>query len=230
MGDLAQVGVLVAALLEAAAQPKKIERLGDTLMPWCTAEQAEAFVAALPGIRELLEGDVDAALAGDPAAGSREEVILAYPGFRAVAVQRMAHFLWKLGVPLLPRLMTEYAHSTTGIDIHPGAGIGKRFFIDHGTGVVIGETAVIGDGVKLYQGVTLGGLSTRDAKGLRGKKRHPTLGNDVTVYANATILGGDTVIGDGCVIGANVFLTSSVPPFTTVRSKPQELEHWTYSG
>ena len=219
-----RAGQMSQVLLEGALSPQCREGLLEKLIPWTGKEKAELFLEQLPGIGALLRQDLRAALEGDPAAQNEEEVILAYPGFRAVAAQRMAHALWELEVPLLPRLMTEYAHSVTGIDIHPGAAIGKRFFIDHGTGVVIGETAVIGDDVKLYQGVTLGGLSTRDAVGLRGKKRHPTIGDRVTVYANATILGGETVIGDGCVIGANVFLTESVPSNTTVRMKQQEQE------
>lgn len=214
-------GLMIQAVMETGAVPEQVRKqLGN----WTGEAGAEAFLEQLSAVHNLLKGDIQAALEGDPAAKSEEEVIVAYPGFRAVAAQRMAHVLWKGKVPLLPRLITEYAHRITGIDIHPGARIGSGFFIDHGTGVVIGETTVIGDRVKLYQGVTLGGLSTRDAGALRGRKRHPTIGNDVTVYANATILGGDTVIGDGCIIGANVFLTGSVPPGTTVRMKPQELE------
>ena len=219
-----RVGELSQDLVAGALWSYRRGGLGEELAPWTGKVKAEAFLENLPGIGSLLREDLRAALEGDPAAQSEEEVILAYPGVRAVAIQRLAHELWGMEVPLLPRLMTEFAHSVTGIDIHPGAVIGKRFFIDHGTGVVIGETAVIGDDVKLYQGVTLGGLSTRDAAGLRGKKRHPTIGDRVTVYANATVLGGETVIGDGCVIGANVFLTGSVPPNTTVRMKQQEQE------
>jgi len=152
---------------------------------------------------------------GDPAARSFAEIIFAYPGFEAITVQRIAHVLWQLEVPLLPRIMTELAHSKTGIDIHPGAQVGKSFFIDHGTGVVIGETAVIGRNVKIYQGVTLGALSfPKDERGrlVRGTKRHPTLGDGVVVYAGATILGGDTVIGEGAVIGGNTWVVESVPP------------------
>lgn len=225
MESLERAGALCRLLLREIVEPgEELAALREALHVWMDPAAVEAFLDRLPEIRELARGDVRAAMEGDPAAVSREEVMQAYPGFRAVTIQRMAHVLWKLGVPLLPRLMTEYAHSATGIDIHPGARLGRRFFIDHGTGVVIGETAVIGDQVKLYQGVTLGGLSTRDAAGLRGKKRHPTIGDRVTVYANATILGGETVIGADCVIGANVFLTGSVPPGTTVRTKRQELE------
>jgi serine O-acetyltransferase len=180
------------------------------------AERAvERFLARLPELRRLLVLDVKAAMDGDPAARSYAEIIQAYPGFEAITTQRIAHELWKLQVPLLPRIMTEHAHSRTGIDIHPGAQIGESFFIDHGTGVVIGETAVIGRNVKIYQGVTLGALSfAKDALGqlLRDYKRHPTLGDNVVVYAGATILGGDTVIGEGAVIGGNTWVIESVPP------------------
>jgi serine O-acetyltransferase len=177
------------------------------------------FLRALPELRMLLEEDAQAAFEGDPAAKSYHEIIFCYPGLEAVSVYRLAHQLLLTGVPLVPRMMTEYAHSKTGIDIHPGARIGTGFFIDHGTGVVIGETCDIGRNVKLYQGVTLGALSfPRDAAGniIRGMKRHPTLEDEVVVYANATILGGDTVIGRGAVIGSNVWLTHSVAPGTVV--------------
>ncbi len=173
----------------------------------------------LPDFRALLEKDVQAAFEGDPAAKSHHEIIFCYPGLEAVSVYRIAHELLLLGVPLIPRMMAEHAHSRTGIDIHPGARIGPGFFIDHGTGVVIGETCDIGTNVKLYQGVTLGALSfPRDANGniIRGMKRHPTLEDEVVVYANATILGGDTVIGKNAVIGSNVWLTQSVAPSTVV--------------
>ena len=221
MDELKRVGELSRNLIDCVLRMGSVAELLD---PWIGEEKTAAFVKETLSLRQQLLEDIRAALEGDPAANGEEEIILAYPGFRAVAVQRMAHVLWNMKVPMLPRLMTEYAHSVTGIDIHPGAQIGRSFFIDHGTGVVIGETAVIGNRVKLYQGVTLGGLSTRDATGLRGQKRHPTIGNDVTIYANATILGGETMIGDGCTIGANVFLTESVPPGITVRMKIQELE------
>jgi serine O-acetyltransferase len=174
----------------------------------------DGFMAALPSAHERSLEDAAAILAGDPAAESLDEVIAAYPGFLAIAMHRIAHAICRLGVPIVPRLMAEVAHSQSGIDIHPGATIGRRFCIDHGTGVVIGETAVIGDDVKLYQGVTLGALSV--AKALAGTKRHPTIGDRVVVYANATVLGGDTVIGADSVIGGNVFLTSSVPPSALV--------------
>ncbi len=177
------------------------------------------FLEQLPDLRRVLALDVEAAYAGDPACKSLDEVILCYPGLEAVTVYRLAHLLHELGVPLIPRMMTEWAHSRTGIDIHPGAKIGKHFFIDHGTGVVIGETCEIGDWVKLYQGVTLGALSfATDADGnlVRGTKRHPTIQDRVIIYANATILGGKTVIGHDSVIGSSVWLTRSVEPHTTV--------------
>ncbi len=182
------------------------------------------FLGQLPKIRELVQTDLQAAFDGDPAATGMGEIIFSYPGLFAITVYRLAHELYIRGVPMIPRIMTEYAHSVTGIDIHPGAAIGKYFFIDHGTGIVIGETTVIGDNVKIYQGVTLGGLSTRGGQSLRGKRRHPTIEDNVTVYANASILGGETVIGQGCVIGASAFITRSVPPCTTVSQKMQELQ------
>ncbi len=189
-------------------------------------KQAIDFLYRLPKVRDLVSGDVVAAYRGDPAAKSYDEIVFCYPGLYAIAVYRLAHELWDLGVPLLPRMMTELAHGETGIDIHPGARIGREFFIDHGTGVVIGETTEIGDRVTLYQGVTLGALSfPRDERGdlVRGRKRHPTIEDDVIIYSGATILGGDTVIGRGCVIGGNVWLTESVPPGTKVTMKAPEL-------
>jgi serine O-acetyltransferase len=184
------------------------------------AEQAtRAFLARLSEIRRQLSLDVQAAYDGDPAAHHTDEVIFCYPGLRALAVHRLAHELYRLDVPLLPRIMSEHAHSLTGIDIHPGASIGRSFFIDHGTGVVIGETTVIGDHCKIYQGVTLGAKSfPKDERGRlkRGIKRHPTLEDHVTVYAGATILGGDTVIGAGSVVNGGVFLTQSVPPGSVI--------------
>ena len=185
---------------------------------------AEAFLKKLPDIREALLSDVEATFDGDPAARDVHEIIFAYPGVFAITVYRLAHELYLLGVPLIPRMMTEHAHSLTGIDIHPGAEIGRRFFIDHGTGIVFGETAKVGDNVKIYQGVTLGALSTRGGQVLRGKKRHPTIEDEVTVYASTTILGGETVIGKGSVIGANAFITKSVPPDTTVSMRLPELD------
>ena len=172
----------------------------------------EDFFEELPRLRGLLALDLEAAFQGDPAAISRDEIILSYPGFHAVTVYRIARFFWLRQVPLIPRMMTEIIHSRTGIDIHPGAEIGEAFFIDHGTGVVIGETAVIGKNVKIYQGVTLGALSVN--KKQAGKKRHPTIEDNVTIYANATILGGKTVIGKGCVIEGGAWITQSVKPGT----------------
>lgn len=181
------------------------------------------FMRKIPYIRSMLETDIDAAYEGDPAASSKDEIILSYPGLYAISVFRIAHELFLLEVPMIPRIMTEYAHSITGIDIHPGATIGKYFFIDHGTGIVIGETTVIGEHVKMYQGVTLGGLSTRGGQTLKGKKRHPTIGNNVTIYSGASILGGDTVIGDNVVVGGNAFVVNSVDEGMRVSAKEQEL-------
>ena len=184
------------------------------------------FISRLVDMREKLSHDVEAAYAGDPAAAGYDEIVVAYPSIRALAIYRIAHELYLHGVPLLPRIMSEYAHDRTGIDIHPGATIGRHFFIDHGTGIVIGETAEIGDRVRLYQGVTLGAASLRDASILRGQKRHPTIEDDVTIYAGATILGGETVIGRGSVIGGSVFLTESVPPGSRVMAEaPRQLVH-----
>lgn len=187
-------------------------------------EIVQEFLKRIPDLREILATDVQAAYDGDPAAFNTDEVIFSYPGVYAITVNRIAHELHVLGVPLIPRIMTEYAHNLTGIDIHPGATIGRYFFIDHGTGVVIGETTEIGDGVKIYQGVTLGALSTRGGQSLRSKKRHPTLHNNVTVYSGASILGGETVIGEGASIGSNAFVTSSVPEGTRVSIKNPELQ------
>ena len=181
------------------------------------------FLQKIPRVREYLATDVDAFFDGDPAAFNHNEVILSYPGLYAVTVARLAHELFLLNVPLIPRIMTEYAHSKTGIDIHPGATIGKYFFIDHGTGIVIGETTVIGDHVKIYQGVTLGGLSTKGGQALRNKRRHPTIEDNVTIYAGASILGGDTFIGEGSTIGSNAFITSSIAPGTKVSIKNLEM-------
>jgi len=174
------------------------------------------FLGNLSRVRELLQTDTEAAFGGDPAAFSKDEVIVAYPFTEAIAVQRLAHELYLDNVPLIPRIMTEWAHTRTGIDFHPGARIGTHFFVDHGTGTVVGETAIIGNHVKLYQGVGLVARSLAAGQGLRGQKRHPTLEGRVTVYAGATIIGGDTVIGAGSTIGASVFLTSSVPPNSLV--------------
>ncbi len=191
----------------------------------CIAEDYTVkFMKKIPEIREYLDTDIEALYVGDPAAESKDAIIIAYPGLFAISVQRYAHVLYQLGVPMLPRVMTEHAHSRTGIDINPGATIGKYFFIDHGTGVVVGETTIIGENVKIYQGVTLGALSTRGGRGLIDKKRHPTIEDNVTIYSGASILGGDTVIGKGSVIGGNVFLTKSVPAGTKVNVANQELQ------
>lgn len=184
---------------------------------------AVAFFKTIPKIREIIETDVEAGFEGDPAAYNKEEIVVTYPGFYAIVVNRIAHELHKLSVPLIPRIMTEHAHSLTGIDIHPGATIGRYFFIDHGTGIVIGETTEIGDNVKIYQGVTLGALSTRGGQKLKNKKRHPTIEDNVTIYSGATILGGETVIGKNVVIGGNAFITKSVLEGTKVSIKDQEL-------
>ena len=200
----------------------KSERLGD---PNCPNERAlkitRDFLGGIPQVRELLKTDVDAAFQGDPAAGASDEVILSYPFIEAIAIQRSAHVLYALGVPLIPRMMTEWAHSRTGIDIHPGAHIGSHFFIDHGTGVVIGETSVLGSHAKLYQGVSLIARSLAGGQALRGQKRHPSLEDNVTIYANATIMGGDTIIGAGSTVGASVFLTHSVPARSLVLAEGQ---------
>ncbi len=186
-------------------------------------EIVDEFMGELPHIQELILKDAEAAFMGDPAAQSREEVILTYPGVFAIMVHRIAHELYVRNVPLIPRLMSEYAHSETGIDINPGAIIGEYFFIDHGTGVVIGETTEIGHHAKIYQGVTLGATSTRKGQLLSGKKRHPTLGDYVTVYSNASVLGGDVVIGSGSVIGGSAFVCESVPENARVGVKDQEI-------
>ena len=206
-------GEILKSLKYRATKKAKICVVPDNLQK-CAEDLALKFMGKLPVIRKRLREDVSAAYWGDPAAKSDEEIVLSYPGLIAVATYRIAHELCLLGVDLIPRMMTEWAHSQTGIDIHPGANIGKYFFIDHGTGVVIGETTLIGDNVKLYQGVTLGALSfPKDEKGrlIRGAKRHPTIRDNVTIYAGATILGGETVIGKNAVIGGNVWLTKSVP-------------------
>lgn len=192
-----------------------------------TTERAEKicndFFEQLPEIQKLLLQDIEAGFNGDPAAKSKDDIIYSYPGLFAIFVYRIAHPLYLAKVPLIARIMTEHAHSRTGIDINSGAEIGKYFFIDHGTGVVIGETTVIGDNVKIYQGVTLGALSTRDGQKLSGVKRHPTIENGVTIYSGATILGGETVIGENAIIGGNCFITHSVPANSTITEKPSEL-------
>jgi serine O-acetyltransferase len=200
----------------AGAETKTVDSLAEEL--------TYAFLAKLPEIRNYLAADVSAAYDGDPAAFSKDEIISSYPGIYAIMVSRLAHELYKLHVPLIPRIMTEYAHNVTGVDIHPGATIGHHFFIDHGTGIVIGETTVIGNFVKLYQGVTLGALSTRGGQVLKDVKRHPTIEDHVTIYSGASILGGGTVIGEGVVIGSNAFVTKSVPEMTKVSVKNPELQ------
>lgn len=212
-----ELTVEISRSLEFAARLNEVQAdRGD-----CT-RRAEALaldvLSLIPDIRQRLMADVEAAYMGDPAAASLEEVILSYPGIEAIACHRIAHELYQKQIPLIPRMMSEHIHRKTGIDIHPGASVGDSFFIDHGTGVVIGETSVIGNGVKLYQGVTIGALSVN--KSMATKKRHPTIEDDVTIYAGATILGGDTTIGRGSVIGGNVWITSPVPPYSVISNKP----------
>lgn len=188
-------------------------------------EIVNQFLQQIPKIREYLYTDVQAAYDGDPAAYSTDEIIFSYPGIYAITVYRIAHELVLLGVPLIPRMMTEYVHGLTGIDIHPGATIGKYFCIDHGTGIVIGETTTIGDHVKIYQGVTLGALSTRRGQLLKGEKRHPSIGNRVTIYSGTSVLGGETVIGDDVTIGGNAFIVKSISPGMKVNVKNPELQY-----
>ncbi len=198
---------------------------GDSVAELAVAKTI-TFLSAIPAVREKLTGDVQAAYEGDPAAGSFDEIIVSYPGLLAIAVYRIAHELYHLDVPLIPRIMTEFAHRATGIDIHPGAHIGERFFIDHGTGVVIGETTEIGANVRIYQGVTLGALSfkkDRDGRIVKGGKRHPTIEDNVVIYAGATILGGETVVGKNSIIGGNVWLLESIPPDTTITHQRPDL-------
>ena len=183
----------------------------------------EVFDSLLP-IREQIEGDINAIYEGDPACKSCSEIVLTYPGFIAISAYRIAHILYQFGLKSVARVISEYAHSRTGVDINPGAKIGKNFFIDHGTGIVIGETCVIGDNVKIYQGVTLGALSLKDGRKLENTKRHPTIENNVTIYSGASIFGGETVIGEGSTIGSNSFITKSIPPYSLVRNKPYDLE------
>ncbi len=213
--------IAVSYNLQSAAE--LLEQILTTLQPEQTEEETDTlilrFLEQIPEIKACLETDIQAAYDGDPAAMSCDEIMLAYPAFEAISIYRMAHRLYKMGIPMLPRMMTEYAHQLTGIDIHPGATIGNYFFIDHGTGVAIGETTTIGEHVKLYQGVTLGAKSFElDEHGnpVKGIKRHPDIGNHVVVYAGATILGGMTHIGDNCVIGGNVWLTHSIEAGRTV--------------
>ena len=202
--------------LEEAFEGSKAQ-LRSLLRKQESPEKIDAFFDALPNLYELLQEDVTAIYEGDPASVSREEVIRSYPGFYAISAYRIAHRLYELEIPMIPRSITEYAHGKTGIDIHPAAQIGRRFCIDHGTGVVIGETTEIGDDVKIYQGVTLGALSVE--KALANTKRHPTIGDRVVIYAGATVLGGNSIIGEDSIIGGNVWLTESVPPATQVYYK-----------
>lgn len=197
----------------ADASDERIEVMAEDI--------ADSFAQKIPMLREYIDTDLQATLDGDPAASGKDEIVLSYPGLYAIVLYRIAHELYVMNVPLIPRMITEYAHGKTGIDINPGATVGKYFFIDHGTGIVIGETTEIGEHVKIYQGVTLGALSTRQGQALRGRKRHPTLGNYVTVYSGASILGGESVIGDGAVIGSNAFITSSVKPGARVSIQQQ---------
>lgn len=213
-----QISIVLKYLPEYSGEDeKKLLYEGEKL--------ALKFLKRINKIRELIQTDLQAAYDGDPAAFNKPEIIFSYPGLFAIMVNRIAHELYLLGVPLIPRIMTEYAHTETGIDIHPGATLGKYFFIDHGTGIVVGETAIIGDNVKIYQGVTIGALSTRGGQKLHGKKRHPTIEDNVTIYAGASILGGNTVIGHDSVIGGNAFITTSIPSNTKVSIKNQELEY-----
>lgn len=190
-----------------------------------TEQTVLTFIDRLPYIQQMILKDVDAEYDGDPAANSREEIIFSYPGLFAIYVYRIAHELYLLNVPFIPRIMSEYAHGNTGIDINPGATIGEYFFIDHGTGIVIGETTIIGDHVKLYQGVTLGALSTSKGQGLSGVKRHPTIEDNVVIYANTTILGGETVVGKNSIVAGNSFVTKSIPANTKVTIAVPELQY-----
>ena len=226
--DMADETLLSRALYrlrDQLAAAMRFRNLGEEEIQQAADETCSRFSERLPEVKRLLMLDVEALYEGDPAAESREEVMITYPGFRAISIYRIAHELYALKAPLIPRIMTEYAHERTGIDIHPGATVGEYFFIDHGTGIVVGETTTIGDHVKLYQGVTLGAKSFElDENGnpVKNIKRHPDIGNHVVIYANATILGGDTVIGDNCVIGGNTWLTHSVPAGSVVTYREEE--------
>lgn len=219
---------LMSVIRRLQEQVRKSVRIGNPNQPTGkTVPIMRRFVKAIPAVRELLKHDVEAALEGDPSVRMQEEIILSFPFLEAIAIQRLAHRLYKEGAPIIPRMMTEWAHSRTGIDIHPGASIGTYFFIDHGTGVVIGETCVIGNYVKLYHGVPLGARSfAKDESGqiIRGNKRHPNVQDHVTIYPNSTILGGETVIGENSTIGANVFLMQSVPANSLVLYEEKQLK------
>lgn len=217
-GEAYAEGILVSIYDKLISQMRIVlnhENVEDT---------ANAFIEKIPEVQSLLMKDVEAQYQGDPAANSEDEIILSYPGLYAIFVYRFAHILYKLNVPFLPRIMSEYAHGKTGIDINPGATIGEYFFIDHGTGIVIGETAIIGNGVKIYQGVTIGALSTRKGQGLSGVKRHPTIEDNVVIYSNATILGGETVVGKNAVVAGNTFVTESIPADARVSAMMPELK------
>jgi serine O-acetyltransferase len=216
---------LAKEVVRALPYHERYANTGKDALEEKAAEITFQFLSRLGEVREYMTEDVSAAFDGDPAAANLDEIISSYPGIHAITVYRLAHILYELEVPLIPRIMTEYAHSNTGIDIHPGAAIGHHFFIDHGTGIVIGETTVIGNYVKIYQGVTLGGLSTRGGQNLKGVKRHPTIESHVTIYSGASILGGGTIIGEGVVIGSNAFVTKSVPEKTKVSVKNPELQY-----
>src|SRR6476620_2320735 len=225
--DLPEVTRSRLRSLHSRLKPEFCKSLGKYPPDAAVEKRAEellvGFFSQLPAVRKMLWTDIDAAYEGDPAATSYEEIILAYPALEAIAIQRMAHELYLRNLPLIPRIMTEWAHSRTGIDIHPGAKIGSHFFIDHGTGVVVGETAEIGSHVKLYQGVSFIARSLGAGQGLRGKKRHPTIEDGVRIYAVSTVVGADTVIGANSTIGANVFLTNSVPPNSLVYYEEKEV-------
>ncbi|MCR5703449.1 MAG: serine acetyltransferase [Eubacterium sp.] len=212
-----QISIVLRQLPENAS-------LNQTEIEQRAKQMSLEFFKQIPKIREYTETDVLATFDGDPAAFNKNEIILCYPGLYAITINRLAHEMFQIGIPIIPRMMTEQAHSKTGIDIHPGATLGKYFFIDHGTGIVVGETTIIGDYVKVYQGVTIGALSTRGGQRLKGVKRHPTIEDHVTIYAGASILGGETVIGRGAVIGSNAFITKSVEPGVTVSIKNQQLD------
>ena len=224
-GEAYAEGILVSLYEKLRTQIKiaLVGKVAKEVLKDRAEELTIAFIQQIPKVQELLMKDVEAQLAGDPAANSKEEVILAYPGLYTIFVYRYAHVLYQLEVPMLPRIMSEHAHGKTGIDINPGATIGEYFFIDHGTGIVIGETAVIGNGVKIYQGVTLGALSTRKGQALSGVKRHPTIEDDVIIYANATILGGNTVVGRNATVAGNTFVTESIPADAKVSAMMPEL-------
>jgi len=225
-GEALAEGVLVSIYEKLGAQMEitLIGKVEEEVRKERAEELTTSFIQKIPEVQSLLIKDVEAHMAGDPAANSTDEVILAYPGLYAIFVYRYAHILYQLGVPLLPRIMSEYAHGQTGIDINPGATIGEYFFIDHGTGVVIGETAIIGNGVRIYQGVTIGALSTRKGQGLSGVKRHPTIEDNVIIYANATILGGETVVGRNATVAGNTFVTESIPADAKVSAMMPELK------